>query len=60
MPDSSDEREAQRQLDELRASLIEASQQIERGEYLDMDEAFDQMEIELFGHKLADEFGASS
>jgi len=40
-----------RQRDELIASLREADEQINRGEFKDLDEAFDEVEIELFGHK---------
>ncbi len=36
------------------ASLREADEQINRGEYFELDEAFDEVEIELFGRKLAD------
>jgi Arc/MetJ-type ribon-helix-helix transcriptional regulator len=45
---------SKRQRDELIASLCEADQQINRGEWIDMDEAFDEVEIELFGHRLAE------
>jgi len=44
-----------RQLEELRQSLIEAEAQIERGEFVDAEQAFDEVEIELFGHRLADQ-----
>jgi hypothetical protein len=41
--------------DELRQSLLEADAQIERSEFQDSDEAFDEVEVELFGKRLADE-----
>jgi len=50
-----EEKDRQRKLEEFKRSLREAEEQIERGECLDVDEAFDQVEMELFGHKLADE-----
>ena len=37
------------------ASLREADEQINRGEFFDLDEAFDEVEIELFGRRLADQ-----
>jgi len=46
------EAERKRKRDELIASLREADEQIERGEFSDMDEAFDAVEIELFGQRL--------
>ena len=49
------EADRRRQRDELIASLRDADEQINRGEFKDMDEAFDEVEIELFGHRLADE-----
>lgn len=49
-----EEAERKRQRDELIASLREADEQIQRGEFIDMDQAFDEVEIELFGQRLAD------
>ena len=49
-----EEAERKRQRDDLIASLREADAQIERGEFIDVDQAFDGVEIELFGHRLAD------
>ena len=49
-----EEAERKRQRDDLIASLREADAQIERGEFIDVDQAFDEVEIELFGHRLAD------
>jgi len=40
---------------ELRQSLLEADAEIDRGEFQDCDEAFDEIEVELFGKRLADE-----
>jgi Arc/MetJ-type ribon-helix-helix transcriptional regulator len=42
----------QRKLNELRESLREADEQINRGEFYDADEVFDALEMELFGKKL--------
>ena len=42
------------QTDKLRGMLQEAIDEIERGEFLDVDEAFDEVEVELFGKRLAD------
>jgi Arc/MetJ-type ribon-helix-helix transcriptional regulator len=50
-----EEKDRLRRLEDFKRSLREAEAQIERGECLDVDEAFDQVEIELYGHKLADE-----
>jgi Arc/MetJ-type ribon-helix-helix transcriptional regulator len=40
-------------LERFRETLREADQQIERGEFYDVDEVFDELEVELFGRKLA-------
>lgn len=47
--------ERTRQTDLLRGMLQEASDEIERGEFQDVDEAFDEVEVELFGKRLADQ-----
>ncbi len=44
----------QRAVDELRSSLRIAAEQIGRGEQDDCDQAFDEIEVELFGKKMAD------
>lgn len=51
----SEEEQRQRKRDEFIATLREADEQISRGEYLDVDDAFDQVEVKLFGHRLADQ-----
>ena len=43
------------QTEQLRGMLQEAIDEIERGEFQDVDEAFDEVDIELFGKRLADE-----
>lgn len=45
------ERESQKA--RLRGMLQDAIEQVERGEVFDVDEAFDEVETELFGKKLA-------
>ena len=47
--------ERARQEQKLRSMLQEAVDEMDRGEGLDVDEAFDQVEVKLFGHKLDDE-----
>ncbi len=51
------EEEQQRadQTERLRQMVQEGVDAFERGEWQDMDEAFDEVEIELFGKRLADE-----
>ena len=49
------ETERSRQEAKLRSMLEAAARQVESGETLDADQAFDEVEMELFGHKLADE-----
>jgi Arc/MetJ-type ribon-helix-helix transcriptional regulator len=49
------EDERQRKRDAFVATLREADEQISRGDFLDVDDAFDQVEVELFGKRLADE-----
>jgi Arc/MetJ-type ribon-helix-helix transcriptional regulator len=50
-----DSAEARRRYDDLKASLVESAAQIERGEWFDAEQVFDELEIELFGKRLADE-----
>jgi Arc/MetJ-type ribon-helix-helix transcriptional regulator len=50
-----EEADRRRQREELIASLREADEQISRGEFQDLDEAFDEVEIELFGQTLIHE-----
>jgi Arc/MetJ-type ribon-helix-helix transcriptional regulator len=47
--------ERARQTDRLQGMLQEAVNEIERGEFQDVDEAFDEVEVELFGKRLADQ-----
>jgi len=49
------ETERSRQEAKLRSMLEAAVKQVENGETVDGDQAFDEIEMELFGHKLADE-----
>jgi len=50
-----EEQQRAQQTDRLRGMIQEAVDEFERGEFKDMDEAFDEVEIELFGKRLADE-----
>jgi Arc/MetJ-type ribon-helix-helix transcriptional regulator len=50
-----EEKDRQRKFEELKRSLREADEQIDRGECFDVDEAFDQVEMKLFGRKLPNE-----
>ena len=47
--------ERQRLDDKLRHMLEAAMKQVADGETLDVDDAFDEVELELFGKKLSDE-----
>jgi hypothetical protein len=49
------EDERQRKREAFIATLREADEQISRGDFLDVDDAFNQVEVELFGKRLADE-----
>jgi putative addiction module CopG family antidote len=49
-----DEQQRVQQTERLRGMIQEAVDEFERGEFQDMDEAFDEVEIELFGKRLAD------
>jgi len=49
------EAERGRQETKLKSMINAAVQQVENGETVDVDQAFDEVEMELFGHKLADE-----
>jgi putative addiction module CopG family antidote len=50
-----EEQQRAQQTERLRAMLQEAVDDFERGDYQDVDEAFDEVELELFGKRLADE-----
>jgi Arc/MetJ-type ribon-helix-helix transcriptional regulator len=47
--------ERSRQEAKLKVMLVAAVQQVDNGETADVDQAFDEVEMELFGHKLTDE-----
>jgi putative addiction module CopG family antidote len=49
------ESERRRQEAKLKSMLDAAICQVENGETVDGDQAFDEIEMELFGHKLTDE-----
>ena len=49
-----DEAERQQKREAFIATLREADEQISCGEFVDADEAFDQVEEKLFGKRLAD------
>jgi putative addiction module CopG family antidote len=49
------ETERQRQEAKLRQMLEEAMVQVREGQTVDVDQAFDEVESELFGEKLTDE-----
>jgi Arc/MetJ-type ribon-helix-helix transcriptional regulator len=46
-----EEGQRRRKREEFIATLRVADEQINRGEFLDVDEAFDQVELELFGKR---------
>jgi putative addiction module CopG family antidote len=48
------EADRQRQEHRLRQMLQEAVDQIDRGEFIEVDEAFDEVETQLFGQKLSE------
>ena len=50
-----EDKQREQQTNRLRSMVQEAVEEFERGESKDMDEAFDEVEIELFGKRLADE-----
>jgi len=49
------ETERTRQENKLKQMLPAAADQVKDGQTLDVDDAFDEIELELFGEKLADE-----
>jgi len=49
------ETERSRQENKLREMLQAAADQVRDGQTIDVDDAFDEIELELFGQKLADE-----
>jgi putative addiction module CopG family antidote len=49
------ETERSRQENKLRQMLQAGADQVRDGQTLDVDDAFDEIELELFGQKLADE-----
>ena len=50
-----EETEREQQKSRLQGMLQEAVDQVERGAITDVDQAFDEVEMELFGKRLADE-----
>ncbi len=50
-----DDQLREKQTNLLRSMIQEAVEEFNRGDFVEMDEAFDEVEIELFGKRLTDE-----